>query len=116
MHGRRSPDSRSARHALGELYAWYEANADDLYPNNRDIDAMPASTQEAIRREHAGLVDCLVDGFESGPTARRLRATAGHLVTYWTWRSLVVEEGLSNEEAIELAVDIIGAAATSHPT
>src|SRR6266536_3439222 len=95
-----------ARRALGELYGWYRDNADDLYPINRDAMTMPAGAQEARRAESAALADALVEGHTEGREGRELRAVAGHLVSYWTWRSLVVEQGLSNEASVDLAVRI----------
>jgi AcrR family transcriptional regulator len=105
------PEAR-ARRAFGELYGWYRDNADDLYPINRDAMTMPAGAQEARRAESAALADALVEGHaRSGRDGRALRAVAGHLVTYWTWRSLVVEQGLTNEAAVNLAVRILTQAA-----
>ena len=55
----------------------------------------------------------LVDGLSVEPAARRaLRAAAGHLVGLMTWRSLVVEQGLREDEAVELAVTLLCAAAS----
>ena len=103
------PDLQArARRAFGELYGWFAANANDLYPNNRDFDAMPASTQATIRAERAFLTGALIADHEDGPGGRRLKAVAGHLVTYWTWRSLVVDQGLTTGEAVDVAVDLLG--------
>jgi len=97
-----------AHRALGELYGWYRQNADDLYPINRDAMTMPAGAQAARRAESAALARALVEGHaDGGQDGRELRAVAGHLVTYWTWRSLVVEQGLTNDEAVDLAVRIL---------
>ncbi len=97
-----------ARRALGELYGWYRDNADDLYPINRDAMTMPAGAQEARRAELAALAGALVEGHPSGGRdGRQLHAVAGHLVSYWTWRSLVIEQGLTNDEAVEVAVRIL---------
>jgi AcrR family transcriptional regulator len=97
-----------ARRGLGDLYGWYRQNADDLYPINRDAMTMPAGAQAARRAESAALAGALVEGHaDGGQDGRELRAIAGHLVSYWTWRSLVVEQGLSNEAAVELAVRIL---------
>ncbi len=100
-----------ARRAFDELYGWYRDNADDLYPNNRDFDAMPLSTQQTIRAERAAIAGALIGGHVDGAYGRRLRAVAGHLVAYWTWRSLVVDQGLSNNDAVDLAVRILADAA-----
>ena len=100
-----------ARLGLGELYGWYGENADDLFPINRDARTMPQATQQARAQESAAIADALVDGHTAvGTEGRRLRAVAGHLVSYWTWRSLVVEQGLGKDEAVEVAVQFLSAA------
>lgn len=106
---RANPDLEArARRALRELYGWYRDNADDLYPINRDAMMMPAGAQEARRAELAALAGALVEGAAAdGRDGRALRAVAGHLVTYWTWRSLVVDQGLTNDDAVNLAVRIL---------
>jgi AcrR family transcriptional regulator len=97
-----------ARRGFGELYAWFGRNGDDLYPINRDATRMPAGAQEAQRTESAAIARTLVgDHPPAGRGGRRLRAVAGHLVSYWTWRSLVVEQGLTTDEAVDLAVGIL---------
>lgn len=102
-----------ARRGLGELYDWYGRNGDDLFPINRDRTTMPARAQETERMQSAATAGALVDGhLPAGPRGRTLRAIAGHLVSYWTWRSLVVEQGLSTDDAVDLAVRFLVDAAT----
>lgn len=97
-----------ARRAFADLYGWFGQNADDLYPINRDTMTMPAGAQEARRAESAATAGALVDDHApEGPPGHRLRAVAGHLVGYWTWRSLVVEQGMTTDEAVDLAVRIL---------
>lgn len=43
---------------------------------------------------------------------RYLRAVAGHVVNFLTWRSLAVEQGLSTDEAVDATVAFLG---TAHP-
>ncbi len=38
---------------------------------------------------------------------KRLLAALGHALDFWTWRSLVREQGLTDEEAIELMVGMV---------
>jgi hypothetical protein len=101
--------------ALSELYAWYGANRDDLFPINRDETSMPAGAQEARRAESAAIAGALIEGHVApGPPGRLVRAVAGHLVGYWTWRSLVVEQGLDHEAAVDFAVTILVEARGGH--
>jgi AcrR family transcriptional regulator len=101
-----------ARMAFGVLYGWYRANADDLFPINRDELAIPAGTRRARAEESGRLADALV-GSDGGQDrrGRALRAVAGHLSGYWTWRSLEVEQGLAPDAAVDVAVRLLVAAA-----
>jgi AcrR family transcriptional regulator len=94
-----------ARHALGELYAWYGERGDDLLPINRDAVSLPSSTQEARALESRSLGEALIAGHVSDDASgHALRAVAGHLVDFWTWRSLVVLQGLEDRVAVDIAV------------
>lgn len=98
--------------ALAELYRWYAAHGDELFPIYRDMAAMPTATQKAIRAEAAMMVDALLTGADVGGGAarRRLRAAVAHVLSFWTWRSLVVEQGLDGDEALELASQFVRSA------
>jgi AcrR family transcriptional regulator len=101
-----------ARRAFSELYAWYRDRGEALWPIYRDMASMPVTAQADVRAQWAAVADDLVAGLEVGPAARRpLRAAAGHLVGLLTWRSLVRDQGLSEDEAVELAVRLLCAAA-----
>lgn len=100
-----------ACHALDELYGWYATNADDLLPILRDIEALPRSSQHGIRQGDQHRADALVDGIDVTDSARpRLRAAAAHVVRYWTWRSLAIDEELPHHDAVTLAVRFVTAA------
>jgi AcrR family transcriptional regulator len=103
------PDLRErGRHGLGELYGWYSRNGDDMFPINRDEAAIPREAQERRREMYASYAAALIEGHaRRGRAGHALRAVAGHLVSFWTWRSLVVDEGLSSNEAVELAVRML---------
>ena len=100
------------RLAVGELYSWYAARGEDLYPIFRDVEAVPdkALVRRRVndRRRAAALVGA--DG-PSGERGERLRAAALHVVNFWTWRSLTVEAGLTKDQAVDLAVSFVLAAA-----
>ncbi|MPZ87716.1 MAG: TetR family transcriptional regulator [Nitriliruptorales bacterium] len=101
-----------ARHALQELYGWYRENGEALFPIRRDMAAMPSSVRELTHAADALAADALVDGCGVRGRARRvLRAAAGHVVNFWTWRSLVVDQGLDDSQAVQLAVRFLAAAA-----
>ena len=104
---------KRAKHALTELYGWYTDNAGELFPLRRDVAAMPQPFQNRIRATTRAYADAVVYGARvSGSARRRLRAAAGHVVDYWTCRSLTVDQGLRPAEAVEVAVRFLRAAAT----
>jgi AcrR family transcriptional regulator len=110
-----------ARRAFGDLYDWYQDHADELYPIYRDMAAMPLSAQREREAANRMLADALVAGRAGGGSAgdnaepdaegRLLRAVARHLVHFWTWRSLVIEQGLNALEAVDVAVRLLTAVA-----
>lgn len=97
-----------ARVALGELYRWFGDHGDELFPIYRDAATMPLPAQEALRAEQARIAEALIEGHKgAGSAGRRLRAVAGHLVGYWTWRSLARDQGLADAEAADVAVRLL---------
>jgi AcrR family transcriptional regulator len=108
-----------ARRAFGELYGWYHDHADELYPINRDAAAMPLSAQLATETGNRMLANALVAGHadadseaSSDGDGRLLRAVARHLVDFLTWRSLVIQQGLTDREAVDVAVRLLTAVGT----
>ena len=101
-----------ARHALTEIYAWYAESGHELYPIYRDIAAIPPRTRAVMAEQSLEMAEAITgsDGLP-GDRGRSLRGVAGHLVSLRTWRSLVVEQGLTNDEAIDLGVAWLVAAA-----
>ena len=104
-----SRDER-VRRALGELYAWYGQRHEELHPIYRDFEAMP----ESARQSTAALFDAIAAGMMSpladAPVAEGhdvQMAVARHLVDFWTWHSLVVERGLSVEQATDAAIGML---------
>lgn len=103
-----------ARRAFSELYGWFRDHGAELYPIYRDMASMPRPAQEDVQAQWSAVADALLEGLTVAPTARRsLRAVAGHLVSLMTWRSLVVEQGLGEDEAVDVAVRLLSAAAST---
>ncbi len=96
------------RRGLFELYRWYEANGEDLYPIYRDAAHTPASNRAARRASIDRMVDALLVGISvRGAARRRLWAALAHVVAFWSWRSLAVDGGLSAREAVDLAATFV---------
>ena len=100
-------ETRALR-AFGELYGWYSERGEELFPIVRDAASLPLSTLQARGAENDELAAALVAGF-AGPDehGRSLRAVAGHLVDFMTWRSFVVGQGLDEEATVDVAVRIL---------
>lgn len=103
-----------AQRALTELYAWYREHAEELFPIYRDMTTMPATSQETMRSENRRLGDLLVAGdVPDGDAGGLMRAVARHLVDYRTWRSLAIQQELSDAEAVEIGVRLLSVMAES---
>ncbi len=99
-----------ARRGLGELYAWYRRVEPELSPIRRDVSALPVANQEGIRARDARMADALVEGHTgSKADGRRLSAAAGLLVTFSTWRSLALDQGLDDAGAAEIGARLLSA-------
>jgi AcrR family transcriptional regulator len=95
------------RRALAEIYGWYAENGDDLYPIYRDAAHTPASNRRARQATNDRMADAILGDAGPGAAARRLRAAIGHVVGFWTWRSLVVDQRLSTRDAIAMAAEFV---------
>jgi AcrR family transcriptional regulator len=103
-----------ARTALNELYAWFSDHGKELFPIYRDEASTPPASQAGRRRQVAAIADALLAGNAgAGARGRRLRAVAGHLVSFWTWRSLTNDQGLTDEEAADVGVRLLLAEAAA---
>ena len=97
------------RRALDDLYRWFDENGDDLYPIYRDAAFTPASNRRARQATNERMADAILGEAGSSAGAARLRAAVGHVVGFWTWRSLV-DQGLSSRDASALAAEFVLAA------
>jgi AcrR family transcriptional regulator len=107
----RSFDRRLHR-ALDDLYRWYAENDSDLYPVYRDVAFTPATTHEARRANVEGMADAILGPAARSPRMRPGRAALRHVLGYWTWRSLTIDEACAHDEAVALAVGFVLSATT----
>jgi AcrR family transcriptional regulator len=94
------------RRALDELYHWYDENGDDLYPVYRDAAHTPTSNQRARQANNERMVDAVLGDARAGEAAHRARAAMGHVIGFWTWRSLR-DQGLSTADASAMAAEFV---------
>jgi AcrR family transcriptional regulator len=102
------------RLGLGELYAYYRANARLLGNIVRDMPVMgDVGGSEAFVDRMTELFMTLADGWPGDAATQRLRMAAiGHAMAYETWRSLT-DGGLSDDEARGLMAELV--ASVSRP-
>jgi len=106
-----------ANRVFRDLYAWYRARDDELYPIYRDWSAMPLSAQHAAGAATTRVAEVLLatTSTEPGEGGPILSAIARHLVDFWTWRSLEIRQGLDRDEVVSAATAMLLAATGRQP-
>jgi AcrR family transcriptional regulator len=98
------PEAR-LRHGLGEVYAYWAANAAMAANVLRDV---PVLEHLGVGRRLLGLqrdaTEVLASGWSADRQQPALAATIRVAVDFYTWQRLVGEQGLSQQAAVELAV------------
>jgi AcrR family transcriptional regulator len=103
------PEAR-LRVALSHVYAYFGRNEGNLANFQRDLSLKPFLRDlGAPMFEHWGVMrDVLTRGWGArGRRAGRLRAAIALALELGTWRSLVRQQGLSDEEAIDVMARMI---------
>lgn len=78
------------------------------------ITALPAWLQEALTAQQQVMIKVLMRGWSDRPS-RLLRAALAHAINFYTYRSLVHDQGLKIEEALELMMQFVSWARTKNP-
>lgn len=107
------PEER-LRAALGEVYAYYGRTEGMMSNVLRDAPRMPALAE--LLSPYGGYLGAVRDVLAAGWGAREERrevllAAIGHALDFGTWRSLVRQQGLDDEQAVELMVETVRYAA-----
>lgn len=96
------------RAGLADLYRFYRAGAGMLTCLYRDLAALPEAHQQGLRDQDTVLRDVLTAPFGGvGEEHRRLRAIIGHAISFWTWRSLCLDHGLTDAEAVDAMTGMV---------
>jgi AcrR family transcriptional regulator len=100
----RDPAERT-RTALREVYAFYGSTESMYVSLIRDEPLVPAVQRRL--GDFYGYLGSIRDGLAAGRglrgrRAQLVRAALGHVLAFPTWRSLTHEQGLSNDDAVEL--------------
>jgi AcrR family transcriptional regulator len=95
------------RAGLADLYRFYRNGESMLTLIYRDFDYLPAEHQRELQERADHHRDVLLAAFpERTRAGHRLRAIVGHVVSFWTWRSLCINNKLTNKAAIDAMVDL----------
>jgi hypothetical protein len=93
---------------LADLYRFFRAGADMLTHIYRDFAALPEEHQQGLRNRDTLFGDVLAAPFgRAGDEDRRLRAVVGHAISFWTWRSLCLDHGLTDAEAADAMTGMV---------
>lgn len=105
------PEER-LRAGLSDLYRFYR-DAEPMLTNvRRDRAAIPKEVRQRTDATDAAYRDTLLQPFRVRGTRRRqVRAVLGHAISFWTWRSLCLEHGLTDREATEAMTALLMATA-----
>ena len=107
-----TPADARLRRALADLYAWFAETEQMLNPGIRDIESVPVGAREAFFGYFNAVRAALMSGrAERGRARARVSAAIGHATSFPTWRSLVRDQQLSADDAIELMSAMVTAAA-----
>lgn len=97
---REYPDPLERLHAgLIDLYRFYRDGEPMLRNIYGDWAALPERHRAELQERNAFFRDQLLEPFPE-PGGARLRAVVAHAVSFWTWRSLCCDNGLTNEDAV----------------
>lgn len=97
---------------LADLYRFYRQGEGMLTGVHRDRATLPEPIQRSLDDDHRRFRRVLLDPFElDGATRRRVRGLIGHAISFWTWRSLCIDEGMSNRAAVDAMCDLVVQAA-----
>jgi AcrR family transcriptional regulator len=107
-----SDPTERLRTGLADLYRFYRDGAGMLAHIYRDFAELPAEHQQRLLDQDNRRNEILATPFRlAAPRRRRLRAAIGHATSFWTWHSLSVQQGLTDQHAVELMTGMIAAVA-----
>jgi AcrR family transcriptional regulator len=102
----RDPAGR-LRVGLTDLYRFYRSGEAMLTRIEADESSLPEPARAARSAIVSRCREGLLSAFPVRSRTRRRRAAVGHAVAYTTWRSLVVDEGLADRDAVELMASLV---------
>src|SRR5262245_13672752 len=101
------------RAGLSDLYRFYRDGGTMLTRIYRDLAALPAGHRHMIVERDRYHRDVLLGPFRAGAEDRRLPAVLAHAVSFGTWRSLCIDNKLSDSEAVEAMTALVAGTAAA---
>ena len=98
------PEQR-LRTGLAQLYTFFRNGASMLTLIYGDWVAIPEVHRAGMLARNAGIRDALATAFPR--RSKRLTALVGHATAFGTWRSLCVDQGLSDRDAVEAMTALV---------
>jgi AcrR family transcriptional regulator len=100
------------RAGLTDLYRFYRDGGSMLTRIYRDLAALPTSHRRVMVERDRHHRDVLLKPFRAAAKdRRRLSAVLGHAVSFGTWRSLCIDNELSDSDAVEAMTALVAATA-----
>lgn len=96
------------RVALADVYRFYAAGEDMLARVHAQFASLPQSQREGLAAEQSERCDAVLGLLE--PACRRrpvVRRVVSHVLGFPTWRSLVVDGGVSQRDSVELMARLV---------
>jgi len=98
---------------LTDIYRFYRTGEPMLTRIHHDKSSLPDESRRRLDQMVHESRDLLLAAFPSRAERHLLRAVLDHAVAFSTWRSLCIENGLENGEAVKLMVEMATTAARS---
>jgi AcrR family transcriptional regulator len=94
-----TPEGR-ARAALTDLYRFFSDAEPMLTRSSRDREALPDFVRARNAQTTRSQIDALLAAWPPRRRTARRRALVGHAMSFGTWRSLCVDQGLPERDAV----------------
>jgi AcrR family transcriptional regulator len=101
------------RRALRDLYSYYAETEQMLESTRRDVERVQAVKKAAAAMGaylESSREVLLAGRPERGRARERAAAALGHAIAFPTWRSLVREQGMAEDDAVELMASLVDTA------
>ena len=99
--------SARVRAALTDLYRFFRHGEPMLRRIRRDIDVVPESRRQAMKQTTEHQRDVLLSAFGGKARRKQLRGALGHAISFGTWYSLCIDNGLSDRAAADLMTAMV---------